>query len=235
MGTVIKSLKSRGVWDNTIFAFTSDNGAPEHRGDNYPLRGGKRTNYEGGLRTPTIFSFPKRLSKFRGRQESSILKITDLTATFLLAACRNDCAGIFEPDADGVDISAVIEDRLTVPGFRVLHLDDRSAAFVYGSFKAIQNPMRINTPDASKFDVEVYDIHSDPEERFNLSGQMPDLAARFRTDIIRLREEMPPAREWMPANGGKYFDGPRFQRTTGLLVIFTGRIMPYLHYSNTIQ
>ncbi len=50
-------IEKLGLTDNTIFVFTSDNGAME-AGSSLPLRGHKHTIYEGGVRLPTAVYWP---------------------------------------------------------------------------------------------------------------------------------------------------------------------------------
>ena len=58
VGNLSSALKSRpGVWENTLVCYTHDNGAPlGGGGSNYPLRGGKNSNFEGGVRVPGIIA-----------------------------------------------------------------------------------------------------------------------------------------------------------------------------------
>ena len=51
VGAVVAALKARGMWNNTLWVTSADNGGPISGGaNNYPLRGGKFTNFEGGIR-----------------------------------------------------------------------------------------------------------------------------------------------------------------------------------------
>jgi arylsulfatase A-like enzyme len=62
IGKVIQALKQGGQYDNTLIIFTSDNGG--HLPDlanNGPLRDGKQSMYEGGLRVPTVISWPGKI------------------------------------------------------------------------------------------------------------------------------------------------------------------------------
>lgn len=67
IGTLVDELKEKGLWDNTLFAMFSDNGGAiylnatragmkpyDAGGNNYPLRGGKLGNAEGGVRVNSV-------------------------------------------------------------------------------------------------------------------------------------------------------------------------------------
>lgn len=70
IGKVIAQLKKQNLYDNTIILFSSDNGglignSKKPVTSNIPLRGGKGSMYEGGVRIPTILKLPK--SELKGR------------------------------------------------------------------------------------------------------------------------------------------------------------------------
>ncbi len=60
-GEIIKTLKEEGIFDNTIFVFTSDNGP--RVGSAKPLRGKKAETWDGGQRVPAIITWPNKIPK----------------------------------------------------------------------------------------------------------------------------------------------------------------------------
>lgn len=60
IGELVNTLKAKNMYDNTLIIVTSDNGASpdvlESAGSNFPLRGGKYTSFEGGIRALSFAS-----------------------------------------------------------------------------------------------------------------------------------------------------------------------------------
>ncbi|CAN8016518.1 unnamed protein product, partial [Ixodes persulcatus] len=89
IGTIMEALQEADLIGNTIVVFTSDNGAlpwgvKSNRGYNWPLRGGKFTLWEGGLRT-TAFIWSPLLEKNR-RVSNQMMHIADWLPTLYSAA-----------------------------------------------------------------------------------------------------------------------------------------------------
>lgn len=61
IGMIINELSLLGLRENTLVIFTSDNGGIRKVSCQDPLRAGKGSYYEGGIRVPLIFSFPGRI------------------------------------------------------------------------------------------------------------------------------------------------------------------------------
>lgn len=59
VGNITTEMKEMGMWENTLLVFASDNGGPIQGGqgaNNSPLRGGKLTEWEGGIRVSSFLS-----------------------------------------------------------------------------------------------------------------------------------------------------------------------------------
>ena len=74
-------LKARKLWDNTLLLFTTDNGGSlaldETAGNNYPLRGGKGTKLEGGIRGTAFVNGGYLPDSRRGQKETGLMSIAD--------------------------------------------------------------------------------------------------------------------------------------------------------------
>ena len=102
VGKVVDALKQKGMMENTILVFTSDNGAGLS-GSNYPLRGGKRSFFEGGVRAAS-FVYSPRLEK-SGYINKNLHHVTDWYATFQkLAGDKPNLHQKPQLEIDGVNI-----------------------------------------------------------------------------------------------------------------------------------
>mmetsp|Transcript_8331 Transcript_8331/g.16826 ORF Transcript_8331/g.16826 Transcript_8331/m.16826 type:complete len:542 (+) Transcript_8331:2-1627(+) len=88
VGEITQKLKATGLYDDTLIVFQSDNGGCVHLdesgGNNYPLRGGKYSDLEGGVRTAAFIGggwLDGRLGEENGRRSGEILHIVDWYAT----------------------------------------------------------------------------------------------------------------------------------------------------------
>jgi arylsulfatase A-like enzyme len=63
VGNIADALRAKGVMDDTLIVFLSDNGGRdvEDDADNYPLKGGKGDTYEGGMRSPMFIHYPNAI------------------------------------------------------------------------------------------------------------------------------------------------------------------------------
>lgn len=129
---ITATLKAVGMYDDCFFLFSSDNGAPTG-GSNYPLRGGKFTYWDGGVRIQA-FVYSPRLDlipqSMVGRTWSGLGHTVDIMPTFLAAAgVKFDPASTLTPGSaaipfDGLNLLEAIQTNGTSPRTEVVHMID---------------------------------------------------------------------------------------------------------------
>ena len=107
VGRFLDYLDQQGLAENTLVIFASDNGPwlgyKEDSGSADPLRGGKFSYYEGGVRVPCILRWKGTIPA--GVTSDAIIASIDLFPTIMhYAGCRS-----FRQEIDGVDISSFLE------------------------------------------------------------------------------------------------------------------------------
>lgn len=191
IGILLDKIESLGIADNTYIIFMSDNGGrtsipigPNQKVDrNYPLRGGKGSMYEGGLRVPFIVSGPG-VSK----NSHSNVPVTGLDILPTLARL----AGYEEtlPEIlDGGNIEPIIHNngKGTVERnspYLIFHQAANRkpiSAIRFGNFKLVKD-WRYNR-------LELFDLSKDIEEKNDLSKEFPELVKRLDKDLILFLNE----------------------------------------------
>ena len=91
VGQVVDALKAKGMWDNLLLVMSSDNGGPIYRNgsagaNNYPLRGGKKSNFEGGVRVNAFVTGGLVPAARRGAVEEGFAASEDWFRTFAALA-----------------------------------------------------------------------------------------------------------------------------------------------------
>lgn len=106
VGEIMSTLEDTGLDENTIVIYTSDNGPwlnfGNHGGSAYPLREGKGTAWEGGVRVPCIVKWPEKING--GRSTDEFVTTMDLLPT--IAAITG--ANLPEKKIDGLNLSDVL-------------------------------------------------------------------------------------------------------------------------------
>ena len=124
LALVVSALKTAGMWDNTLFILTSDNGGPIYDdgnagANNWPLRGGKTSNWEGGVRGNGIVSGGLLPLSRRGVIETGFVSIADWYATLCALAgvdktdTRAAAAGL--PPVDSINLWPMLSGTNTTP------------------------------------------------------------------------------------------------------------------------
>lgn len=84
VGDVVRILKEKGLYENTLFVFYSDNGPTTNDVPCTPLMGGKNTTYEAGVRMPAFFTWNGHIDS--GQVSADRIIIMDVFNTVLEAA-----------------------------------------------------------------------------------------------------------------------------------------------------
>ncbi len=182
-GRILDALKAAGVDRRTLVIFTSDNGPwlpfGAHGGSAGPLRDGKGTTWEGGVRAPAIFWWP-------GRVRPAV--VTDLASAMDIFATAAQLAGAtLPPDRpiDGVDLAP----RLTGTGasprrLNYFYWDSELRAIRKGEYKAhfiTSGAYGAGEPRTEHSPPLLFNLAEDPGERRNIAAQHPDVLA----DLLR--------------------------------------------------
>jgi arylsulfatase A len=185
VGRLVQELDDLKLTEDTIFVFSSDNGAtfPGCGGldtarleSNGTLRDWKGSPYEGGLRVPTVAVWPGHIES--GRVIASPTGFEDWLPTLL------DLAGLADRIPGGVDgrsLASALLGRSEAAEERMLYrelTEGKWQAAVDGRWKAIRRAAGPKRP-AEPGPVELYDLAVDPSETTNLGKRRPDIVARM--------------------------------------------------------
>jgi arylsulfatase A-like enzyme len=201
VGEVLETLKKKGLAENTLVLFTSDNGPhrenggdPEFFDNNGIFRGIKRDLYEGGIRVPFIAYWPGKVKA--GTINDEPLALWDLFPTF------QQLAGIpVSKNIDGISIVPALTGRR-----------QRSHDFLYWEFheQGGKQAVRVQDWKGIKLDVsvrpdspiELYNLKHDPGEKTNLASEYPEIVKRIAQIM---KESHKPDPEWPLLSSEKNF------------------------------
>lgn len=85
LGNMASTLKAKGMWDNSVLLYCADNGGTD-RGSNWPLRGSKHSNWEGGMRAAAFVSGGLIPPARRGTHSAVVSHIADWYSTICTLA-----------------------------------------------------------------------------------------------------------------------------------------------------
>jgi arylsulfatase A-like enzyme len=195
VGEVMQTISGLGLDEQTFVIFTSDNG-PWIRGaykrkvkggSTGPLRGGKGTAWEGGLRVPMIAKWPGRLPG--GQTRDGIATIMDIFPT-LIGLAGAELPG--DRVIDGKDFLGYLEGQAGAP-HDVFYYYFRSHLFAVREGEWKLHMYKREAPEADREmekpvlcePPELYNLISDSGESANVAAQHPEIVARLQ----RLGEE----------------------------------------------
>lgn len=212
VGEIKAAIDAKGLAENTLIVFSSDNGGPNPGKvtSNGPLRGAKGTLFEGGTRVAAFATWPGRIPA--GSTVNAPLHIVDLYPTFLkLAGAKLDQAH----PLDGRDAWAAIARGGPSPHDAILlNATPRNGAIRVGDWKLIVGRPAGGgedgqpTPDADTESgrVLLFNLADDPNEKNDLAAKHPEKVAELRTRYEALAAQAVPPRAAPKAPG---FRSPR--------------------------
>ena len=179
-GQLLDHLDRRGLHDNTLVVFVTDNGWINLKDRSAYAPKSKRSPYDGGLRTPIMIRWPAKLAPDRIDVPVSSI---DLAPT-ILAACgvtsRVDLPGINLLDRQAVSQRQAIFGEVFSHNADDIHDPASSLQYrwcVADRWKLIV-PHSRNITDEKP---ELYDLKTDPHETLNLAPSHPERVEQLRT------------------------------------------------------
>ena len=206
VGAMVAALKSRGMWDNLLFVTSSDNGGPEYFGggaNNYPLRGGKLTDWQGGIRVNAFVSGGFLPAAMHGQKTEGYIHLADWYGTFCGIAgvdpTDKKAAAANLPPVDSLDMWPLISGknstspRVDIPAsinalisgdYKILTGEMMQAGWTGPQYPNSTHPKGgigavVNCGESGC----LFNIKEDPEERVNLAEKMPDVLKNMQMKL----------------------------------------------------
>ena len=183
IGRVVDALQKRGMRENTLIVFQSDNGGPRSSkftgevdtskgsipADNGPWRDGKGMLYEGGTRVVAVANWPGHIEP--GTVVLEPIHVVDIYPT--LARLAGAPSGKGKP-LDGMNVWTTIAEGKPSPRTEVVYgLEPFRVAVRKGDWKLV---WRTVLPS----EIELFDLAKDPSEKTNLAEQNPQKVAELQ-------------------------------------------------------
>ena len=216
-------LRRNGQLENTLIAFTSDNGAmaggPSVLPGNAPFSGHKGMLNQGGTRIPLFFHWPAGIQS-EGRRDE-LASSMDILPTFIEAAGQSVPAGLEAKSLLGLlngSDSTPVHDHLTWSGIHsrawgfMIHRSFETAdgerprapggwAILRGNhllrFTGTVEPgLYRDMPEGLAPRLVLYDIRSDPAETIDLSDRLPELLLSMKKQYLKAAGKFQPPVAW---------------------------------------
>ena len=207
IGELVDALKARGMWDNTLFVLSSDNGGPLYTGggaNNFPLRGGKGSDWQGGVRVNAFVSGGYLPQERRGQKTDGYMHVADWYGTFCaiagvdpfdVKACKANL-----PPVDSINMWPFISGEVNSSPRTEIPLSNN--ALIRGKYKILtgmtimsdwtgpQYPNKTATNGNGLWAIHncgrtgcLYNIEDDPYEEMDLAEQNPIILASMLSKL----------------------------------------------------
>ena len=203
VGRILDTLREEGLAERTLVIFSSDNGPwlsyRQHGGSAGPLRQGKGTTWEGGMRVPGIFWWP-------GTIEPGVIR--EMGATTDLFTTIVPLAGGRLPDdrpLDGVDLSPVLFGAGTSPrDSMAFYRMGELYAYRLGHYKAhlvTEGRYGMGSERTEHDPPLLFHLGHDPGEQYDLAAERPDVVENVLKAVESHRSGMTVAEPLFDARG----------------------------------
>ena len=170
VGRILDSLEEQGLAENTIIAFTSDNGGPGYLGledINSPYRGWKITMFEGGIRVPLFVRWPAKIAP--GTTVDTPVAHIDMMPTLAAAA---GVSPSIEVEIDGLDLLPLTTEQGAANWQR------ETLFWQSGHYQVVRHgdwKLQVNQRPTDGRQQWLYNLESDPTEQTNLVASHPQI------------------------------------------------------------
>ena len=205
VGQILGAIRRNGLDDDTLVTFCSDNGPwlcyGDHAGSAYPLREGKGTSWDGGVREPTLMRWPGHVPA------GKVCDAPMMTIDMLPTLARLIGGRLPDHKIDGLDISDVILGKSAKSPHEVLYFyygPNNLEALRSGRWK-LELPrtyVSLNGKPGGrgglpvKYDrlalaaPELFDLDADPGQKNNVADRHPDVLRKMLAYAEQAREDL---------------------------------------------
>ena len=220
VGEILDALERNELTNNTLVIFTSDNGPwlsyGTHSGEAHPLREGKGTSLEGGVRVPFVIKWPAGIDA--GQVKSAPIMSIDILPTIAKITGASlpafpidgrDMSYLFEPE----NVSTTHQDAFYFYYHRnhleaLLSADGRWKLYFPHKYRSLNG--RIGTDDGLPIDyenldmgLELYDLENDISETTNVFDQHPEVVSKLMNLAEKARSDMGDALQEREGSGNR--------------------------------
>jgi len=185
-GQILKAIDEKGVADNTVVLFLSDNGGVSFA-NNGPYRGSKSSTYEGGIRVPAVIRWPNGIEG--GRAVDAVMGYIDVYPTL------KAIAGLITADPnplDGINLLPIIQEKAKAlprkwysyvaqgaPSNKFALTDGAWKLVLVNGLPAQADPAKPDGPPS----IELFNLDRDPAEKTNLVRKESERASAMLNDL----------------------------------------------------
>ena len=194
VGKILKKIDELNLSEKTLIIFTSDNGGIRDISDQFPLRAGKGSYYEGGIKVPLIFSWKNKI-KPKSKSFERVINIDFFPTLKSILGYKND-----NLELDGVDLNPIFQEE---------KIEERALYFHFPIYLEAYNVQKDNGYDPifrtrpgsviikdnwklhHYFEdniLELYNLEDDVSELKDLSQENKEIALELFNELKKWRE-----------------------------------------------